>query len=469
MTRLVETRTAKLYDDNTFETLFHHPGSVYLLTRGLIRGRPTVVAASDPEPPEQPPDLLGSLEWLGQALDLAEAESCPVVFLFDAPDMFKSGRTAFQGSGVDLMLSPHGIGRLYHRLGRLTDRVPILGGVFGHMAQAQAFPAAMCQATVMLEDASVSIGRPDAVMAMLGEKTDYQNMGGARMHSRTTGLCDHVAQTEADALDWLRRVLGYLPAGPNQAPPSGPPGKVDPTAAPLAEVIPEQLNKPFGADRALAALVDAGSFIELEERYGREAVTGLARINGRPFAVAANNPLVRGGVLFPETIDKLIHFIELADRFNLPLVFLADAPGFMIGQAVEHAGIVRAGASLFRAIARTTTPRLSVVLRRAYTAGLYAMSGSGFQPDRLFALPGASISVYGPEAVERFLTGLDLPEERKESLRRHMEEEHDLNRLLEQGYLDGILPPERVRDEIDGFLSRVSRAVREEESIENRD
>lgn len=457
MTRLVRTRTANFFDDNTFETLFPHPGSVYLLARGLVRGRPTVVAASDPEPPDQTPDLLGSLEWLGRALDLAEAESCPVVFLFDAPAMFKSGRTAFQGSGVDLMMSPHGIGRLYHRLGRLTDHVPVLGGVFGHMAQAQAFPAAMCQATVMLEDASVSIGRPDAVMAMLGEKTDYQDMGGARMHSRTTGLCDHVAQTEDEALDWLRRVLGYLPAGPDQAPPSEPPGAVDPTAAPLAEVIPEQLNKSFGAHLAVAALVDNGSFIELEERYGREAVTGLARINGRPFAVAANNPRIRGGVLFPETIDKLIRFVELADLFRLPLVFLADAPGFMIGRAVEHAGIVRAGAALFRAIARTTTPRLSVVLRRAYTAGLYAMSGSGFQPAGLYALPGASISVYGPEAVNRFLAGLDLPEARKESLRRHMEEEHDLETLTSKGFLDGIIPPDRVRDLIDRFLTEADK------------
>ena len=458
MTRLVETRTAKLYDDNSFEALFPHPGSVYLLAQGLVRERPIVVAASDPEPLERPPDLLGSLEWLGQALDLAEAESCPVVFLFDAPAVFQSGRTAFQGSGVDLMMSPHGIGRLYHRLGRLTDRVPLLGGVFGHMAQAQAFPAAMCQAAVMIEDASVSIGRPDAVMAMLGEKTDYQDMGGARMHSRTTGLCDHVAATEDEAIDWLRRVLAYLPAGPGHEPAPGTPGAVDPTASPLAEVIPDRLNKPFAAERVVAALVDQGSFIELEERYGREVITGPARINGRPFALAVNNPLVRGGVLFPETIDKLIRFVELADRFNLPLVFLADAPGFMIGRAVEHAGIVRAGASLFRAIARTTAPRLTVVLRRAYTAGLYAMSGSGFQPAGLYALPGATISVYGPEAVDRFLAGLDLPPERKESIRRHMEEEHNLETLTAKGFLDGIVAPDRVRDLIDRFLNQQSTA-----------
>ena len=218
-------------------------------------------------------------------------------------------------------------------------------------------------------------------------------------------------------------------------------------------VIPSKLNLPFDVRKAINAVVDGGEFLDLGRRFAGEAVTGFARIDGRAAGIVANNSAVRGGLIFPETCRKMIRFITLCDAFNIPLVFLADAPGFMIGKAVEKSGIVSSGAALFSAIAKSGVPRLCIVLRRAYTAGLYAMSGSGFEPRAIYALPGASISVYGPEAVDRFLGKLNITQDQKEDIRMKMEQDSRLESLVERGFLTGIIEPDQVRDTIAGFLN----------------
>ena len=287
---------------------------------------------------------------------------------------------------------------------------------------------------------------------MLGEHVGYEDLGGARLHSRLTGTCDEAVSAESEALAWVRSFLSYLPSHSTQSPPLAHSIPVQPDAPGLVEIIPSQLNLPCDVRQAIGSLVDEDAFLELGRRFAEEIVIGFARIEGWPFGIAAKNSKVRGGVFFPETCRKLSRFIKLCDAFNLPVVFLADAPGFMIGKAVEKGGIVSAGSELFRTIAQTRVRRLCIVLRRAYTAGLYAMSGSGFSPLALYALPGASIAVYGPEAVERFLFRLDLPLDRKEAIRRKMEEESRVEFLVERGFLTGIIEPKQVRETIAGFL-----------------
>ncbi|MCB2187873.1 MAG: hypothetical protein KQJ78_15740 [Deltaproteobacteria bacterium] len=451
MNQIAAGRVAGLFQGGVFQELNPHPGAVFLCARGARNGRPLIVIASDPEPPAEPPDLAGSLSRVLHALAEAGEAACPVVFLFDAPALFNSGQTAFQGAGAELLLGREGVGRLYYELGRLGQRVPVVGAVFGALAQAQAFPAGMCRALAMLPEASLTVARPDAVRALLGEETTYQEMGGAKVHFRQTGLCDYLAPDEPAALAWLGRLLDYLPAA-GQAPPPAAPGRRDPMAAPLAEVIPERLDLPFAAHEVVAALVDQDSFLELGAGHAREVVTGLARFAGRPAALVVSNPRINGAMMFPASCRKLARFIGFADLCRLPLVFLADAPGFMIGAMVEQAGSVEAGAALFEAIARATSPRLAVVLRRAYTAGLYALGGAGFAPAALWALPGASIGVYGPEAVDRLLEKLDLPPEKENALRQKMAEDGSLEGLLARGLLDAVIPPANLRREIARFL-----------------
>jgi acetyl-CoA carboxylase carboxyltransferase component len=202
-------------------------------------------------------------------------------------------------------------------------------------------------------------------------------------------------------------------------------------------------------------IVDAGSFFEIKKLFAGELLTGFARIEGRPVGIVANQPKVKGGVLFVDSADKAARFIWLCDAFGLPLVFLADVPGFMIGKHVERQGIIRAGAKMIMAVSEATVPRISVVVRKAYGAGLYAMSGPGFAPEATLALPGAMIAVMGPEAAVNAvyynrLQALPEAERRaeEERLRREYREDVDVARLASELVVDAIVPPARLREEL---------------------
>ena len=452
-------RLRKLCDSDTFVESHDSSGSVYFTGLAQVKGRKVMVIAVNPEPLPHPVDLSFSASCYLKALEQADAIACPVVFLYDAPASYQSGRTAFQGAGVELMMGLDCVGRQYLEIARLSGRIPLVCAVFGNMAQAQAFPTVMCDGMVMLAEASVSVARPDAVEAMLGEKVTYKELGGARLHSCLLGDCDQVVATEDEALAWVGDFLSYLPSSKNESPPSFKAMPVQVDVPGIAKIIPSQLNLPFDVRQVITTLVDEGKFLELGSDFAGEVMVGFSCIQGRVAGIVANNPKVKGGIFFPESCRKSIRFINLCNAFNLPLVFLADAPGFMIGTGVEKGGIVSAGAELFTAIAKTRVPRLCVVLRRAYTAGMYAMSGAGFSPHAIYALPGASIAVYGPEAVARFLAQLELPPEQKKDIARKMEEESRLEYLVEQGFIDGIIKPNQVRETIAGFLKEIDGEV----------
>jgi acetyl-CoA carboxylase carboxyltransferase component len=202
-------------------------------------------------------------------------------------------------------------------------------------------------------------------------------------------------------------------------------------------------------------VVDAGSFFELKRLFAGELITGLARIEGRAVGVVANQPKVRGGVLFVDSADKAARFIWLCDAFGIPLLYLADVPGFMIGKQVEREGIIRAGAKMIMAVSEATVPRISVIVRKAYGAGLYAMCGPGFEPDACLALPSAMIAVMGPEAAVNavYYNRLqELPESERagevERLRAEYRADIDVERLASELVMDAIVPPEELRAEI---------------------
>ncbi len=447
-------RLRALCDSTSPETPLESSESVFVTGWAEINGRKVMVIAVDPDPLPESANLASSSSRYIEALRQAGAEARPVVFLHDSPAPYQSGRTAFQGTGVELMMGENSVGRQYYEIARLSGKVPLVCAVFGRMAQAQAFPTVMCDGMVMLKDASVSVARPDAVEAMLNQEVSYEELGGARVHGRVIGDCHQVVSTEEEALAWIRRFLSYLPSNTNEQPPPTIPAPPKAGAPGIEEIVPPELHRPFDVRRVMGSLVDEDQFLELGPDFAGEAVTGFSRIEGHAVGIAANNPMVNGGVLFPETCRKLTRFVNLCNAFNVPMVFLADAPGFMIGKEVEKAGIVSAGAELFRAIAQSRIPRLCIILRRAYTAGLYAMSGSGFSPTAVYALPGASIAVYGPEAATRFMDKLDLPRDEKAKILRKMEEESRPTFLAEQGFLNGVIEPDRVRETIADFLMR---------------
>ena len=234
-------------------------------------------------------------------------------------------------------------------------------------------------------------------------------------------------------------------------------GALGPEADPatLEQALPEDENSPFDIFEVIDRVVDAGSFFEIKRLFAREVITGFARLDGKPVGVIANQPRWKGGVLFVDSADKAARFIWLCDAFGVPLLYLADVPGFMIGKQVERQGIIRAGAKMISAVSEATVPRISVVVRKAYGAGLYAMCGPGFAPDACLALPSARIAVMGPEAAVNavFYNQIQAtPEEERPAVVERLREEYaadvDLMLLASEMVIDDVVPYEALRGEL---------------------
>jgi acetyl-CoA carboxylase carboxyltransferase component len=219
--------------------------------------------------------------------------------------------------------------------------------------------------------------------------------------------------------------------------------------------MPLNHNQAFDILHVIDTLVDEGSFFEIKKLFAKEIVTGFARMNGEVVGIVASQPKWKGGVLFVDSADKAARFIWLCDAFEIPLVFLADVPGFMIGKVVERQGIIRHGAKMISAVSDASVPKLCVVLRKAYGAGLYAMCGPGFEPDATLALPQASIAVMGPEAAVNAVYYNKIQEKPEaeraayvEGLREQYREDVDIYKLAAELHVDGIVSSERLREEL---------------------
>jgi acetyl-CoA carboxylase carboxyltransferase component len=241
----------------------------------------------------------------------------------------------------------------------------------------------------------------------------------------------------------------------------------------LRELVPVSERVAFDMKRFVRGLVDAGSFFEIQGLWAREVVVGFARLSGAVVGIVANNPMHKGGVLFVDSADKATRFIQLCDAFNVPLVFLADVPGFMVGTAVEKQGIIRHGAKLISAVSEATVPKFSVIVRKAYGAGLYAMAGPGFEPDATLALPTAKIAVMGAEAAvnavhAKRLAAISDDDERAATisrLRAEYDEDIDVVRLASELVVDDIVEPEDLRG---ALIRRLSVASTKDRSFSRR-
>jgi acetyl-CoA carboxylase carboxyltransferase component len=334
--------------------------------------------------------------------------------------------------------------------------IPQVCLLFGPSAAGGAYIPAFCDVVFMVEgNASMYLGSPRMAQMVIGQDVSLEEMGGARMHCSVSGCGDLLASSEEEVIGAARYYLSYFSwrGGPDLS--EGDPAAPEKPCGDLESVIPTNENKPFDMREVLDRLLDAGSWFEIKRLFAGEILTGLGRIDGRPVGVLANQPKVKGGVLFVDSADKAARFIWLCDAFGIPLLYLADVPGFMIGVKVEREGIIRAGAKMISAVASATVPRISVILRKAYGAGLYAMSGPGFEPDACLALPSAMIAVMGPEAAVNavYFNKLQaLPEEERpaevERLRKEFRADVDIQRLASELVVDAVVPPASLRDEI---------------------
>jgi acetyl-CoA carboxylase carboxyltransferase component len=395
-----------------------------------------------------------TVEKILRIQERAERLRVPLVYLVDSA----GARITDQ---VQMFPGRRGAGRIFHNQIRMSGLVPQICLLFGPSAAGGAYIPAFCDIVVMVEgNASMYLGSPRMAQMVIGQETTLEEMGGARMHCSVSGCGDVLVASEDEAIACARAYLSYLPSNAAAAPPQAGPRAPAKTCADLESVIPSEENKPFDVRKVVERIVDAESFFEIKKLFAGEILTGFARIDGQPVGVVANQPKVKGGVLFVDSADKAARFIWLCDAFGLPLVFLADVPGFMIGKQVEREGIIRAGAKMIMAVSEATVPRVSVTLRKAYGAGLYAMSGPGFEPEVCLALPSAMIAVMGPEAAVNAvyfnkLQGLGDAEraEMEAKLREEYRADIDIERLASELVVDAIVPPAALRDEIAARLA----------------
>jgi acetyl-CoA carboxylase carboxyltransferase component len=391
-----------------------------------------------------------TVEKILRIQETASRLRCPLLYLVDSA----GARITDQ---VEMFPGRRGAGRIFKQQVALSGRIPQVCLLFGPSAAGGAYIPAFCDVVVMVDgNASMYLGSPRMAEMVIGEKVSLEEMGGAKMHTEVSGCGDLLVKTEDEAIAFAQRYLSYLPSSCELEPPGAEPKAIVADAKPIAEVVLADENKAFDMKQVIAGLVDEHSFLELKPRFARELITGFGRIEGRVVGIIANQPKHLGGVLFVDSADKAARFIWLCDAFNVPLLYLADVPGFMIGTKVERQGIIRAGAKMIAAVSEATVPKISVIVRKAYGAGLYAMCGPAFEPDACLALPTASIAVMGAQAAVNAVYYNKIQEipagpERDafvEKLRSEYREDVNLTKLASELVVDQVVPAAELRAEL---------------------
>jgi methylmalonyl-CoA decarboxylase subunit alpha len=418
---------------------------------GTIEGRPVALMANDPTV------KAGSwgpktVEKILRIQERASSLGIPMVYLVDSA----GARITEQ---VQMFPGRRGAGRIFFNEVRMSGVVPQVCVLFGPSAAGGAYIPAFCDIVIMRDgNASMYLGSPRMAQMVIGEDVSLEEMGGARMHTGVSGCAHQLVKSDEEGIAFARRYLSYFPTNWDSHPPSA--VSLAPAAlaggGDIASVIPADENKPFDVLALIGALVDDGSLLQVHARWAKELIVGYARLDGRAIGIVANQPKHKGGVLFSDSADKAARFIWTCNAFNIPLLFLADVPGFMIGTQVERAGIIRHGAKMISAVSEATVPKISVIVRKAYGAGLYAMAGPAFDPDCCIALPSASIAVMGPQAAVNAvyynqLQAIPDGAERAaktEELRREYAEDIDLLHLASELVIDAVVEPDRLRPDL---------------------
>ena len=454
----VRDRIALLFDEGSFveDGRFANamaeglPADGVVTGRGTVDGRGAIVIANDPTV------KAGSwgartVEKIVRATEMALREELPVFWFVDSA----GARITDQ---VEMFPGRRGAGRIFHNQVALSGKVPQVCCLFGPSAAGGAYIPSFTDLVIMVEgNASMYLGSPRMAEMVVGEKVSLEEMGGARMHCTVSGVGDLLVSDDSEAIELAKLYFSYLPVSWRSELPSYAPE--EPSTPLTRHTVPERESQPFDIHEVIDGLVDDESFFEVKPLFAPELVVGFGRMAGETVGIVANNSAVKGGVLFTDSADKAARFIWLCDAYSIPLVYLADVPGFMIGSEVERGGIIRHGAKMVSAVSSATVPQFCVVVRKAYGAGLYAMGGPGFAPDATIALPTARIAVMGPEAAVNAVYankiaaveaehGAEARDAYVEERRREYEEDVDLERLAADLVLDQVIEADALRGEL---------------------
>jgi methylmalonyl-CoA decarboxylase subunit alpha len=397
-----------LVDEGTFNELGLHAGIHYSVRGledkeapadgvvtgwGLVEGRKVAIAAYDFTVMAGSMGMTGEIK-VARLRELALGKRMPMVWLLDSAGarIQEAVGSLFAGSG-----------HLFKEEVVASGVIPQVAALMGPCAAGTAYIPGLADFVPMVKGrGSMALAGPHLVRAAVGEDITQEELGGSRVHCRKSGVGDLEVADDQECIDKIKAYLSFLPSHNEEAPPqratSDPIDRMDEE---LLDVLPESNRKPYNMYDVISRITDDGEFFDMKPQFAKTIITGFARFGGRPAGIVANQPKQLGGILDNDSADKAARFVNLCNAFGIPLVFLMDVPGFMVGSKVEQAGIIRHGAKMLYAVANATVPKITVVLRKGYGAGYYVMNGRAYEPDLIVAWPSAEISVMGAEgAVE---------------------------------------------------------------------
>lgn len=393
-------------------------------------------------------------EKVCKIMDMAMKNGAPVIGLND------SGGARIQEGVVSL----GGYAEIFLRNTLASGVIPQISVIMGPCAGGAVYSPALTDFIIMVRNSSyMFITGPEVVKTVTHEDVTFEELGGAAVHAEVSGVCHLAADSEADALYLIRKLLSFIPQNNMEDPPFLPNGD-DPLRMEeaLDTIIPEEPNKPYDMREVIRLIVDDGIFFEIQESYAQNIVIGFSRLGGHSVGIVANQPAVSAGVLDIKSSEKAARFVRFCDAFNVPIVTFVDVPGFLPGTAQEHGGIIRCGAKLLYAYCEATVPKLTIVTRKAYGGAYDVMSSKHIRGDVNFAWPSAEIAVMGPDGAvniifRRELSQAEDPVKRKEELVQDYRDKFANPYVAAaRGYIDDVIEPKETRPRLINALEMLS-------------
>ena len=419
------------------------PADGVVTGHGDVDGRQVWVIAYDFTVMAGSMGAVGEQYKAARVRDLALRYRKPIVWLLDS-----AGARIQEAAGSTFA----GTGWLFADQVVMSGVIPQVAAMLGPCAAGTAYIPGLADFVPMVKGtSSMALGGARLVKAATGEEVTDHDMGGSQVHCYESGVGDNEVDDDRDCIRTVRRFLSYLPSSNTEQPPyadTGDPG--DRLVAGLDKIVPVNQRAAYDVRKVIKAIFDSESWFEIKPTWAKNIVVGLARVGGYAAGVVANQPMHKGGALDSDSADKAARFIRMCDAFNIPLVYLMDVPGFLVGSQVEKDGIIRHGAKMLYATAEATVPKVTVIMRKAYGAGYYVMCGKGYQPDTIVAWPFAEISVMGPEGAVNIIFNKQVessanPEETRAQLVASIREQ--INPYLAAGWamIDDVIDPAETR------------------------
>ncbi|MBP6742868.1 MAG: acyl-CoA carboxylase subunit beta [Deltaproteobacteria bacterium] len=453
-------RLARFYDGGKYFELGMHgtqmggtnpsdkpPADAVICGYGEVAGRMVAAVAYDFTVKGGSIGMVGETK-VTRLRELALRTRMPMVWFIDSG----GARIDPQSGGGDQISLFAGSGHLFREEVIMSGVVPLVAAMVGPGAAGTAYIPGLADFVPMVKNqGSMALGGPALVKAVTGQDISEQDLGGTRIHCETSGVGDVEVPDEDTCIQSIKDYLSYMPSHCGEKPPViACDDPIDRKDDALLDLLPPSTRQSYDMYKLIRTVVDHGKVLDIKPRWAKNIVTCLARIGGYPVGIVANNPKHLGGILDVNSADKAAHFMQICDAFNVPLLFLMDVPGFMVGSKVEHEGIIRHGAKMLHIMASATVPKLTVVVRKGYGAGYYVMAGRAYEPDLLVAWPGAEISVMGAEgmvgiAAKKLFAGMEPPPEVKAQLVSTLQQQIDIQKVAGWGLVDDIIDPRETR------------------------